>query len=39
MVHGRGATAESILTLADELGDDRLAGGAYLAPQASGDTW
>ena len=36
MVHGRGATAESILMMAGEL--DR-AGFAYLAPQAAGDTW
>jgi predicted esterase len=41
LVHGRGATAESILTLADEFepgtaGRSRL---AYLAPQASGNTW
>ena len=36
MVHGRGATAESILTLANEL---RQPGFAYLAPQAAGNTW
>jgi phospholipase/carboxylesterase len=36
MVHGRGATAESILTLATEF--DR-PGYAYIAPQAAGDTW
>jgi len=36
MVHGRGATAESILTLADELGRMDL---AYVAPQAAGYTW
>ncbi len=36
LVHGRGATAESILALADELGGD---GVAYLAPQAAGFTW
>jgi phospholipase/carboxylesterase len=36
MIHGRGATAESILTLASVL--DR-PGFAYLAPQASGNTW
>jgi phospholipase/carboxylesterase len=36
MVHGRGATAESILTLAAEL---RRPGFAYLAPQAAGNTW
>lgn len=36
MVHGRGATAESILTLAEEAGRPEL---AYLAPQAAGSTW
>jgi predicted esterase len=36
MVHGRGATAESILTLVPAL---NLPGFAYLAPQASGNTW
>jgi predicted esterase len=36
MVHGRGATAESILTLAEEFGRPDL---AYLAPQAAGFTW
>jgi len=36
MVHGRGATAESILTLAPALD---VPGFAYLAPQASGHTW
>ena len=36
LVHGRGATAESILTLAQEV--DR-PGFAYLAPQAVGNTW
>jgi predicted esterase len=36
MVHGRGATAASILTLAEPLHRDRF---AYLAPQASGNTW
>lgn len=36
MIHGRGATAESILTLADELAQP---GFIYLAPQASGYTW
>jgi predicted esterase len=36
LVHGRGATAESILTLADELGRPDL---AYLAPQAHGHAW
>jgi predicted esterase len=36
MIHGRGATAESILTLVPELGVD---GFAYFAPQAAGQTW
>ena len=36
LVHGRGATAESILTLAPEIGRPDL---AYLAPQAAGLTW
>ena len=36
LVHGRGATAESILELARELRQD---GFAYLAPQAAGNTW
>jgi predicted esterase len=36
VVHGRGATAESILSLADELGRLDL---AYLAPQAYGHAW
>lgn len=36
MVHGRGATAESILTLAEEFGRPDL---AYVAPQAPGFTW
>lgn len=36
LVHGRGATASSILTLADELPKE---GMAYVAPQASGHTW
>jgi predicted esterase len=36
MLHGRGATAEDILSLADELDQ---AGFAYLAPQAAGNTW
>jgi len=36
MVHGRGASAEDILTLAPELGHDDF---AYLAPQAAGGTW
>lgn len=36
MVHGRGATADSILTLAGALDGP---GFAYLAPQASASTW
>ena len=36
MVHGRGATAESILTLVPALAAE---GFAFLAPQASGNTW
>lgn len=36
MVHGRGANAESILSLADELQRPDL---AYVAPQAAGGTW
>ena len=36
MVHGRGATAGSILSLAADLG---VAGVSYLAPQAAGNTW
>ena len=36
MVHGRGATARSILQFADEFERD---GVAYLAPQAAGNTW
>jgi phospholipase/carboxylesterase len=36
MVHGRGATAESILTLTPELDRDDF---AYLAPQAAYNTW
>jgi predicted esterase len=36
LVHGRGATAESILSLADALD---LPDVAYLAPQAAGQTW
>ena len=36
MVHGRGATAESILTMAPALASD---GVAFLAPQAAGGTW
>jgi predicted esterase len=36
MIHGRGAAAESILTLADEFDQP---GFTYLAPQAAGGTW
>ena len=36
MVHGRGATAESILTLTPELDQDEF---AYLAPQAANHAW
>jgi phospholipase/carboxylesterase len=36
LIHGRGATAESILTLATELDQDDF---AYLAPQAAQNTW
>lgn len=36
MVHGRGASAEDILTLADELAQPDF---IYLAPQATGNTW
>ncbi|MHC3438208.1 alpha/beta hydrolase [Natrialbaceae archaeon A-gly3] len=36
MVHGRGATARSILGMAGELSTDGI---AYLAPQAAGNTW
>lgn len=36
LVHGRGATAESILTLAPALD---VAGFAFLAPQANSNTW
>lgn len=36
MVHGRGATAESVLSLAGEFGRDDI---TYLAPQATGNTW
>ena len=36
MVHGRGARAEDILTLAEPLS---LPGFAYLAPQAAGNAW
>ena len=36
LIHGRGATAESILELADYLPHPEL---AYLAPQAADYTW
>jgi predicted esterase len=36
MVHGRGARAEDILSLANEFNQQ---GFAYLAPQAAGNTW
>ncbi len=36
LVHGRGATAESMLPLAQAFGRDDI---AYLAPQASANTW
>ncbi|MBZ0307914.1 MAG: dienelactone hydrolase family protein [Anaerolineae bacterium] len=36
MIHGRGASAESILTLADEFQQPDF---AYLAPQAAENTW
>jgi predicted esterase len=36
MIHGRGASAESILTLADEFGIGNV---AYIAPQANMNTW
>jgi predicted esterase len=36
MIHGRGATAEDILSLAGEINQP---GFAYLAPQAAGNTW
>ena len=36
LVHGRGASAEDILTLAKEIDQP---GFAYLAPQAAGNTW
>lgn len=45
MVHGRGATAASILTLAPDLtrpgrpGQPRLAGWTFLAPQAANNSW
>jgi predicted esterase len=36
MIHGRGATAESILALAEEFPHAEM---AYVAPQAAGNTW
>jgi glyoxalase family protein len=36
LIHGRGASAQSILGLSRELSHDAM---AYLAPQASGHTW
>lgn len=36
LLHGRGATADDILTLADAIGQPGL---AYLAPQAAGFSW
>jgi predicted esterase len=36
MVHGRGATADSILALSEELS---MPGFAFLAPQAAGNSW
>ena len=36
LVHGRGATAQGILSLAEELAHP---GFAYLAPQAAGNSW
>jgi len=36
MIHGRGATAEDILSLSAEFNFDGI---AYLAPQAKGNTW
>jgi phospholipase/carboxylesterase len=36
LLHGRGADAEDILSLADEFGQDDI---AYLAPQAPGQSW
>ncbi|GAA0222491.1 alpha/beta hydrolase [Haladaptatus pallidirubidus] len=36
LIHGRGATAESILELSQEFQHPEI---AYLAPQASGNTW
>ena len=39
MIHGRGASAESILTLAPEITPPDAEGVAFLAPQAAGGTW
>ena len=36
LLHGRGATAEDIITIASEI---QHAGWAYLAPQAAGNAW
>jgi phospholipase/carboxylesterase len=36
LLHGRGASAEDILELADEMYDERI---AYLAPEARSNTW
>src|SRR6266508_3148266 len=36
LLHGRGATAEDIVSIAAEV---QLPGWAYLAPQAAGSTW
>ena len=36
LLHGRGATADDIMTVADEV---HLPGWTYLAPQAAGNTW
>jgi predicted esterase len=36
LVHGRGATAQSMLPLADAIGRDDI---AYVAPQAAGNAW
>lgn len=36
LLHGRGASAQDILSLADRFYDDRI---AYLAPQAAGNSW
>jgi len=36
LVHGRGASASDILTLADEVGNPEF---AYLAPEAAGNSW